>query len=100
MKNFQDLLKQAKNLQESMTAAQEALKSKEFLGESGAGLVKIVVSGEYIAKSIEIDESLYNEEKEMLADLIVAAFNDARTKIEAYIKSTMPPVDMPNLFGM
>ncbi len=100
MKNLQELLKQAKALQEQMSVEQKKLESTEFRGESGAGMVVITVTGNHKAKSITIDPSLFDSDRDMLPDLIVAAFNDAVSKIEAHIKTSMNIPEMPNLFGM
>lgn len=83
MKGLGDIMKQAQQMQEQMQKAQEELARKEVQGESGAGLVKIVMNGRHDAKSVSIDSSLLGEDKEILEDLIAAAINDAVRKVEA-----------------
>ena len=100
MKNLQELLKQAKVLQDQMQTEQKKLESTEFRGEAGAGMVVVTMTGDHKAKSITIDQSLFDNERDMLPDLIIAAFNDAVSKIESHIKTSMRMPEMPNLFGM
>lgn len=80
--NMGDLMKQAQQLQEQMQKAQEKLASVEVTGESGAGLVKVVMTGRHDVKRVMIDPSLLKEEKEMLEDLLAAAVNDAVRRVE------------------
>lgn len=75
-------MKQAQAMQKKMQDMQEEIAKLEVTGESGAGLVKIVMSGRHEAKKVMIDPSLMQEEKEILEDLIAAAINDAVRKIE------------------
>ncbi len=84
-----DLMKQAQQLQEQMREAQEKLASAEVTGESGAGLVKVVMTGRHDVKRVSIDPSLLSEEKEILEDLLAAAVNDAVRRVEANAKETM-----------
>ena len=77
-----DMLKQAKKMQEDMQAAQEKLANAEVTGESGAGLVRIVMTGRHDVKKVEIDSDLMSEPKDMLEDLLAAAVNDAVRKVE------------------
>ena len=74
------MMKQAQKMQEQMQKVQEELKVAEVVGNAGADLVSIVMTGSYEAKCVKIDESVLND-KEMLEDLIVAAINDASHKI-------------------
>ena len=71
------LMKQAQQMQEKMQKMQEEIAQLEVTGESGAGLVKITINGAHNCRRIEIDPSLMEDDKEMLEDLIAAAFNDA-----------------------
>lgn len=89
MKGLGDLMKQAKDMQENMQKMQEELASLQVQGESGAGMVKVTMTGRHDVKQIDIDPSLLagddtasNENKEMLEDLIAAAVNDAVRKVE------------------
>ena len=72
-----NLMRQAQQMQENMQKAQAELAGLEVTGESGAGMVKIVLNGRHEAKSIQIEPKLLTEDKDMLEDLIVAAVNDA-----------------------
>jgi len=82
MPNFTDLISQAKKMQDKMKETQEALKKIEVEGVSGGNLVKVIMNGEGDLKKITFEDSLYKESKEMLEDLIVAAHNDAKTKLK------------------
>ncbi|MEK9710934.1 MAG: YbaB/EbfC family nucleoid-associated protein [Thalassolituus sp.] len=77
-----NLMKQAQKMQEQMAKAQEELASAEVTGESGAGLVKVVMTGRHDVKRVELDDSIMEEDKDMLEDLLAAAVNDAVRKIE------------------
>lgn len=84
-----ELMKQAQKVQEDMKKAQEELEKAEITGESGAGMVKIVMNGRHDVVSVNIDSSLMSEDKEMLEDLLAAAVNDAVRRIEAHQKEKM-----------
>ncbi|MDR6353363.1 DNA-binding YbaB/EbfC family protein [Pseudomonas psychrotolerans] len=77
------LMKQAQQMQEKMQKMQEELANAEVTGQSGAGLVSVVMTGRHDVKRVSLDDSLMQEDKEILeADLIAAAVNDAVRKIE------------------
>ncbi|SLM63957.1 MULTISPECIES: YbaB/EbfC family nucleoid-associated protein [Dickeya] len=76
-----NLMKQAQQMQEKMQKMQEEIASLEVTGESGAGLVKVTINGAHNCRRVEIDPSLMDDDKEMLEDLIAAAFNDAARRI-------------------
>lgn len=83
MKSLDDILKMAQNVQEEMTKAQASLDTIEVEGAAGGGLVKVRATAKGRILGIEIDDSLLSvSEKQMLEDLITAAFNDARTKAD------------------
>jgi DNA-binding YbaB/EbfC family protein len=84
-----NLMKQAQQMQEKMQKAQEELANSEVMGESGAGLVKITMTGRHDVKRVELDDSMMSEEKELLEDLLAAAVNDAVRKIEEKNQSQM-----------
>lgn len=84
-----NLMKQAQKMQEDMQKVQEELANAEVLGESGAGLVKIVMTGRHDVRKVDIDPSLLEEDIEMLEDLLAAAVNDAVRKVEANSKDKM-----------
>ena len=82
MADFSDLITQAKKMQEKMKDAQEALKKIEVEGASGGNAIKITMNGDGELKKIFIDDKLLKEAKEILEDLIVAAHNDAKSKLK------------------
>jgi len=80
------LMKQAQEMQANMKKAQDEMASLMVTGESGAGMVKITMSCQHQVKSVEIDDTMVGDDKEMLEDLIVAAFNDATRKVEKTVQ--------------
>ena len=82
MSDFTDLITQAKKMQEKMKETQEALKKIEVEGISGGNSVKVIMNGEGDLKKITFDDALLKESKEILEDLIVAAHNDAKSKLK------------------
>ena len=82
MKDFSDLLSQAKKMQERMKETQERLKKIEVEGVSGGNAVKVVMNGDGELKKIFLEDSLLKESKEILEDLIVAAHNNAKSKLK------------------
>ncbi len=98
------LMQQAKLMQERMAKMQEDLAKAEVLGESGAGMVKVTMTGRHDVKNIEIDSAILSEDKEMLEDLIAAAVNDAVRKVEANNQKMMGDItggmQMPAGFKM
>ena len=90
MSNFNNMIKQAQDLQKKMAEAQEKVETLEAEGISGGGIVKITINGKNNVTSVNIDETAIDKnEKEILEDLIVAAFNDARDKIQRKIADEM-----------
>ena len=83
------LMKQAQQMQENMKKAQDELAAIEVEGQSGAGLVKVVMTCKFAMKRVSIDPSLLAEDKEMLEDLVMAAVNDAVAKAEATTQAKM-----------
>ncbi|MDY6322185.1 MAG: YbaB/EbfC family nucleoid-associated protein [Succinivibrio sp.] len=92
MFNQANLLKQAQMLQDRMQKAQEEVANLEVTGESGAGMVKITMTGNREVKRVQIDDSVAKEDKEILEDLIVAAFNDASRRVEEKSKELLSSV--------
>ena len=82
MTDFSDLITQAKKMQNKMKETQEALKKIEVEGISGGNAVKIIMNGDGELKKIFLDDTLLKESKEILEDLIVAAHNDAKSKLK------------------
>lgn len=77
-----NLMKQAQKMQEDMQRAQEELANMEITGQSGGGLVSVVMNGRHQVKRVSIDDSLLEEDRDMLEDMIAAAINDAVQKVE------------------
>ncbi len=84
-----NIMKQAQKMQQEMQKAQEEIARMEVMGESGGGLVKVVMTGQHELRRVDIDDSLMGEEKEMLEDLIAAAVNDASQRVEKTSKERM-----------
>jgi len=82
MNNFSDMLSKAKKMQDKMKEVQESLKEIEVEGISGGNLVKVILKGDYEMKSIFIDPSAKKEKDEIINDLIIAAYNDAKEKLK------------------
>ena len=87
--NIGQLMKQAQQMQESMKRMQDSLGSLEVEGQSGAGMVKVQMTCKHEVKRVSIDPSLVKDDREMLEDLLTAAFNDASRKVEATIAEKM-----------
>jgi DNA-binding YbaB/EbfC family protein len=87
--NIGQLMKQAQQMQENMRRMQESLAATEVEGQSGAGMVKVQMTCKYEVKRVSIDPSLVGDDREMLEDLVVAAFNDAARRAEAAIAEKM-----------
>ena len=84
MKNqLAGLMKQAQQMQDAMKRAQDELAQTEVEGQSGAGLVKVVMTCRHDVKRVTIDPSLVAEDRDMLEDLMAAAFNDAVRRVDA-----------------
>jgi len=87
MKNLGQMMKQAQEMQVRMQEMQAGLEGMEVGGASGAGLVTVTMNGKGAARGVEIDASLLKaDEKDVLEDLLVAAFNDARNKVDEHVK--------------
>ena len=82
MKGLGDMMKQAQQMQEKMARMQEELANMEVQGQAGAGMVSVTMTGRHDVRSVRIDDSLMQEDKEMLEDLLAAAVNDAVRKLE------------------
>ena len=84
------LMKQAQKMQADMNKAQEEIAQMEVMGQSGGGLVSVLINGRHECKRVNIDDSLLeDDDKEMLEDLIAAAFNDAAQRLETDSKGRM-----------
>ena len=82
MTNFSDMLSKAKDMQDKMKEAQDKIKKIEVEGEAGANLVKVILSGDYELKSIIINEEAKKENQEIINDLIIAAYNNAKENLK------------------
>jgi len=96
------LMKQAQAMQENLRKAQEELATVEVEGQAGAGLVKITMTCRHDVKRVSIDPSLLGDDKDMLEDLVAAAFNDAIRRAEATSQEKMGKLTagMPQIPGM
>jgi len=82
-----NLMKQAQKMQEDMQRAQEEIASMEIEGQSGGGLVSVVMNGQHQLRKVSIDDSLVGDDKDMLEDLVAAAVNDATQKLASESQS-------------
>ena len=82
MTNFQDMLSKAKDMQTKMREVQDQIKKIEVEGIAGGDLVKIILSGDYEIKSITISDSAKNESQDIINDLIIAAYNNAKENLK------------------
>lgn len=90
MKNqLAGLMKQAQQMQDNMKKAQEELASTEVEGQAGAGLVKVTMTCRHAVKRVAIDPSLLGDDRDMLEDLVAAAFNDAVRRVETTTQEKM-----------
>ena len=85
MTNFSDMLSKAKAMQEKMKEAQEQIKRIEVEGVSGGNLVKVILTGDYEIKSILISDEAKKEKQEIVNDLIIAAYNNAKENLKKKI---------------
>ncbi|MHA1107935.1 MAG: YbaB/EbfC family nucleoid-associated protein [Alphaproteobacteria bacterium] len=93
MKNLGQMMKQAQQMQVKMQEMQEKLAAVEVTGASGGGMVRITLNGKGEMRGIKIDPSLFNgDDAEVVEDLIVAAFSDAKSKVEAHVAEEMSKV--------
>ncbi len=90
MRDLMNLMKSAGEIQEKMSALQEEMKNEEATGTSGGGMVSVTLSGKNDMRRLEIDPSLIADgDKSIIEDLIIAAYNDAKGKIEAKMTERM-----------
>jgi nucleoid-associated protein EbfC len=93
MKNLGQMMKQAQQMQAKMAEMQAQLEAVEMTGAAGGGLVQVTVGGKGDLRKVKLDKSLLDpNEVEVLEDLIVAAFNEARTRVEAHVAQEMAKV--------
>lgn len=77
-----NLMKQAQQMQANMEKAQQELALMEVTGQAGGGMVKVTMTGKHDVKRVSIEDALFNDDKDMLEDLIAAAVNDAVRQVE------------------
>jgi DNA-binding YbaB/EbfC family protein len=87
--DIDNLMKQAQQMQEKMSSLQEQAQAREVTGESGAGLVRVTMTGRHDVKEVKLDASVLTEDKEFLEDLLAAAVNDAVRKVDAGSKDML-----------
>jgi|TARA_B110000977_G_scaffold165408_1_gene212557 hypothetical protein len=87
--DINELMKQAQQMQGKMAEMQEQAANVEVTGESGAGMVKVTMTGRHDVRKVTLDPSLMQEDKEFLEDLLAAAVNDAVRKVEAQSKDAL-----------
>lgn len=87
--NIGKLMQQAQAMQGKMQEAQEELAKMEVTGESGAGLVKVTMTGKHEVRNVVIDPSVFEEDREFAEDLVAAAVNDAVQRVDATSKEKM-----------
>ena len=87
-----NIMKQAQQLQDKMQKAQEEIANMEVVGEAGAGMVKVTMLGNHNVKRVEVDESLMEDDKDMIEDLVAAAFNDAVRRVAESSQEKMSQV--------
>jgi DNA-binding YbaB/EbfC family protein len=93
MKNLGQMLKQAQAMQSKMAEMQEKLAAVEMTGAAGGGMVKVTLNGKNEMRAVKIDPSLVDpKDTEVLEDLIVAAFNDAKNKVDAHMAEEMAKI--------
>jgi len=92
-----NLMKQAQQMQANMEKAQQELANVEVTGQSGGGMVKIVMTGKHDVKRVNIEDALFEDDKEMLEDLIAAAMNDAVRQVEKTSQDSMAGMLPPGM---
>ncbi len=105
MKNLGQLMKQAQEMQTRMAELQKRMESEEITGTAGAGMVMVTLNGKGEMKSLFVDPSLVKgDEKEIMEDLIVAAHNDAKVRVEEHMQEAMREmtggIDLPGGFKL
>ncbi|MBO6055983.1 MAG: YbaB/EbfC family nucleoid-associated protein [Alphaproteobacteria bacterium] len=98
MNNFSDLMKQAQKMQKQLMDAQKKVEEMSVEGASGGGMVSIKMNGKYEIQSLVIDPKLMTpEDATMVSDLVIAAYNDAKKKVEEQISSGMSGILPPGM---
>ncbi len=87
-----NIMKQAQKVQANIQKVQEEIARMEITGQAGGGLVSVVMNGKHEVRRIEIDDSLFEDDKDMLADLVAAAVNDAVRRVQEATQEKMSEV--------
>lgn len=98
-----DLMKKAQEMQKKMQEIQQQISEMEITGQSGGGMVKIVMTGQHIAKRVTLDPALLKEDKTIIEDLFATAINDATAKIEKNTRekmSSLTGIKLPDGFNL
>ena len=89
MKGLGQLMQQAQQMRKDMQKAQDELASLEVTGEAGGGMVKVLMTCKHVVRRLDIEDSLFTDDKKMLEDLIAGAFNDAIRKVESTVQERL-----------
>ncbi len=92
-----NLMKQAQQMQANMQKAQEELAQLEVTGQAGGGMVTVTMTGKHDVKRVNIEESLFQDDKDMLEDLVAAAVNDAVRQVEKTTQERMAGMMPPGM---
>ncbi|EMR13065.1 DNA-binding protein [Methylophaga lonarensis MPL] len=92
-----NLMKQAQQMQANMEKAQQELANIEVTGQAGGGMVQIIMTGKHDVKRVNIEQTLFEDDKEMLEDLIAAAVNDAVRQVEKTTQERMSSMLPPGM---
>lgn len=92
-----NLMKQAQQMQANMEKAQEELAKIEVIGQAGGGMVKVTMTGKHDVKRVDIENTLFEDDKDMLEDLIAAAINDANRQVEKTTQERMAGMMPPGM---
>ncbi len=93
MKNLGNMMKQVQEMQAKMADMQARLDEMTVTGQAGAGMVKITLNGKNLMQSVELDDSLMKpQEKDILEDLLMAAYNEARAKVDKLVAEQMKEI--------
>ena len=92
-----NMMKQAQQMQANIQKAQEELATIEVTGQAGAGMVQVIMTGKHDVKRVQIEDSLFEDDKDMLEDLIAAAINDAVRQVEKTTQDRMAGMLPPGM---
>lgn len=90
--DINNIIKQAQEMKVNMEKAKKELSETEIIGQSGGGMVKVIMNGNHEVNRVEINENLMKDDKEMFEDLVVVAINDANRRVEKITQERMSNV--------